>query len=166
FTAETGQRLQAVTSGSLPAIMPKDGFDAGPEPHEPTLGERVMKRMGGAPWWAISISLHMLVITFFSLVTMVIGTKSEGEVIVVTNLERAAKLEPVQDEQKKQDALRDILESKHNTAATDPGSETKSNVVVPPEILAEAQLSDHFETINPDRADTQSAFGNPDAGMF
>jgi hypothetical protein len=37
---------------------------------------------------------------------------------------------------------------------------------VPPDILARAELGDHFETINPDRPDTQSAFGNPDAQMF
>ncbi|HYF48221.1 MAG TPA: VIT domain-containing protein [Planctomycetota bacterium] len=37
----------------------------------------------------------------------------------------------------------------------------RSDVVVPPDILAKAQLGDHSETINPDRPDTHSAFGNP-----
>ena len=37
---------------------------------------------------------------------------------------------------------------------------------MPPDILAKAELGDHFETINPDRPDTHSAFGNPDAHMF
>src|SRR6185503_7519066 len=36
----------------------------------------------------------------------------------------------------------------------------------PPDILAKAEIGDHFETINPDRPDTQSAFGNPEARMF
>jgi Ca-activated chloride channel family protein len=41
-----------------------------------------------------------------------------------------------------------------------------SDIVVPPDILVKAQLGDHFETINPDRPDTQSALGNPDAYFF
>lgn len=40
------------------------------------------------------------------------------------------------------------------------------DVLVPPNILAQAELGDHFETINADRPDTHSAFGNPDAHMF
>ena len=39
-------------------------------------------------------------------------------------------------------------------------------VVVPPDILSRAELSDRFETINPDPPDMQSVFGNPDARMF
>ncbi|MBI3828704.1 MAG: zf-HC2 domain-containing protein [Planctomycetes bacterium] len=166
FATETGKRMHAVTSGMLPAILPQDGFDAGPEPHAATLGERVLARLGGVPWWGISISLHLLVLVFFSLITMAIGTKPGDSVVVLTNLERAPKFELNLDVKKEQEALRDILESKHETAATELGSDVKSKVVVPPEVLAEAQLSDHFETINPDRPDTQSAFGNPDAEMF
>jgi hypothetical protein len=45
-------------------------------------------------------------------------------------------------------------------------SKEHSDIVVPPDILARAELGDHFETINPDRPDTQSRFGNPDGRMF
>jgi hypothetical protein len=39
-------------------------------------------------------------------------------------------------------------------------------VVVCPDILAKAILGDHFETVNPDRPDTQTAYGNPDSRIF
>ena len=41
-----------------------------------------------------------------------------------------------------------------------------STIEVPPDILKQAELGDHFETINMDRPDTHSAFGTPDAHMF
>ncbi len=41
-----------------------------------------------------------------------------------------------------------------------------SHIEVPPDIMAKAELGDHFETINLDREDTHSAFGNPEAHMF
>jgi len=40
-----------------------------------------------------------------------------------------------------------------------PTSGEASDIVVPPDILAKAELGDHFETINPDRPDAQGAFG-------
>ena len=49
---------------------------------------------------------------------------------------------------------------------TDPTSSVASDIVVPPEILRLAELGDHWESYNPDRPDTHSAFGNPDAHMF
>ncbi len=42
----------------------------------------------------------------------------------------------------------------------------QSDIVVPPAVLDRAVLGDHFETFNPDRPDTQSAFGNPDPQLF
>jgi hypothetical protein len=41
-----------------------------------------------------------------------------------------------------------------------------ANMPVPKEMLAKAELGEHFETINLDRPDTRSAFGNEDAKMF
>ena len=40
------------------------------------------------------------------------------------------------------------------------------DIVVPPDILEKAEIGDHFETINPDRPDTHSAYGNPDVHLF
>jgi Ca-activated chloride channel family protein len=54
----------------------------------------------------------------------------------------------------------------HDTPPTDPTSRESSDIVVPPDIVAKAQLGDHFEAINPDRADVHSAYGNPDAHIF
>jgi hypothetical protein len=55
---------------------------------------------------------------------------------------------------------------KNETLPTDPNSKESSEIVVPPDILAQAQLGDHFETVNPDKEDMHSAFGNPESKMF
>ena len=52
------------------------------------------------------------------------------------------------------------------TPPTDPTSTVDSGVVVPKDILEKAELGDRFETVNPDRPETRSAFGNPDAHFF
>src|SRR6185295_11971051 len=58
------------------------------------------------------------------------------------------------------------LESARDTPASDPASKDVSNIVVPKDILANAELGDHFETINPELPDNHSALGNPDAQSF
>ena len=159
--AETSTRLRGITTGpwlKVPATNePRAEVKAG-------LGT-LAQRFGAAPWWAVSVALHVLVILLASLVTMTIGEMGgEEEIIVVTNIEKRpeAKLD---EPEKEKPSLRDILESKV-AVPTDPNSTEQSNIVVPPDILAKAEIGDHFETINPDRPDTQSAFGNPDARMF
>ena len=161
FTAETGRRLQAVTSHSLPVLGAAEATAAA------SLGERVRDRLGAAPWWAVSVVLHVLVIVLLGLITMSIGSLEDlNSVVVLTNLEKMAAANPVEEARKFKADLRDILEAKHETPAADPNSAVQSNIVVPPHILAQAELGDHFETLNLDRPDTQSAFGNPDAHMF
>jgi len=120
--------------------------------------------MSQAPWWGISFVFHVLAILLVSLITMAVGIQESNEaVIVTTNLERIP--QTVQQELPRPES-KNVLESKHDTPPTDPTSTVASDIVVPPDILAKAELGDHFETINPDRPDTQSAFGNPDAHMF
>ncbi len=41
-----------------------------------------------------------------------------------------------------------------------------NDVVVPSDVLAKAELGDHFETIDPDKPDSHTAQGNPDALTF
>ncbi|HEY3323116.1 MAG TPA: VIT domain-containing protein [Planctomycetota bacterium] len=45
-------------------------------------------------------------------------------------------------------------------------SKTVGETVLSEELLERAELGDHFETINPDRPDTESSFGNADAHFF
>ncbi len=39
-------------------------------------------------------------------------------------------------------------------------------ILVPADIITRAELGDHFETINPDRPNKHSAYGNPDSRVF
>jgi len=84
-------------------------------------------------------------------------------VIMVTELQNRKSLKDEQPEQPKKELADRLMKE---TPATDPNSKDASDIVVPPDILAKAELGDHFETINPDLPDTHSAFGNPDAKMF
>jgi len=156
----TSQRLREITTGPRVATV------AGELEREAAGRDGFLNRLGAAPWWGVSVALHVLVILLASLVTMTIGTLGEtDEVILVTNIEKQTEAK-LDEQTEKKPTLRDILESKVDVQATDPNSTEQSNIVVPPDILAKAELGDHFETINPDRPDTQSAFGNPDARMF
>ncbi len=120
---------------------------------------------GQTPWWIVSILLHALVITLAGLMSMAINLdQDEAALVMVTEL--AARPEAKEAIEKPKVESQNVLESKHDTPPTDPTSKEASDIVVPPDILEKAELGDHFETINPDRPDTQSAFGNPDAHMF
>jgi hypothetical protein len=113
----------------------------------------------------VSCALHVLVILLASLVSMAIELpKSDDAVVMLTEL--SARPELKQEEEQKKQPLDNALESKKETDPTDPNSKDVSDIEVPPDILAKAELGDHFETINPDRPDTHSAFGNPDAHSF
>ena len=154
---ETASKPQLAVKAEVEDSLQEEpvGFFAGSVSH-----------FGSAPWWAVSVSLHVLAILLASLVTMTIGqVLGPDEVIIVTNIEKQTTAQLEEDRKETKQTLRDVLESK-DTPATDVNSEVQSNIVVPPDILAKAELGDHFETINPDRPDTQSAFGNPDARMF
>ena len=161
FKQKAGEGMRVATQSVL-AVQ-----TGAQEPVSAPLYASLVDRMGTAPWWAVSMVLHVLVITLLGLITMSIGILDDrNSVIVLTNLEKMSALKPVEETKKSKTDLRDILEAKQDTPPTDPNAQVQSNIVVPPDILAKAELGDHFETINLDRPDTQSAFGNPDARMF
>ncbi|HYF51982.1 MAG TPA: zf-HC2 domain-containing protein [Planctomycetota bacterium] len=120
--------------------------------------------ISGAPWWGVSVVLHVLVILLAGLISMAIQLPQQDALVTVTEINAVPTIK-AQDEEKKQQ-LPSALHSRHETPPTDPTSKEAMDVVIPPDLLARAELGDHFETINPDRPDTQSAFGNPDAKMF
>ena len=161
FNAETDQKLRSITADPQLEVDPVEERLVAAEPVGFFGG--ASDRFGAAPWWAVSVSVHVLAILLASLVTMTIGeVLDDGEIIIVTNIEKSPML---QAEEEKKRAL-DVLDSKVDVPPTDPTSTEQSNIVVPPDILAKAEVGDHFETINLDRPDTQSAFGNPEARMF
>ncbi|MFH0940161.1 MAG: zf-HC2 domain-containing protein [Planctomycetota bacterium] len=126
----------------------------------------MLANMGGAPWWGVSVALHVLVILLAGLISMSLTLPTADDaIVVITELQPPAQIQQVETEKPKNDN-RAVLESKHDTPPTDPMSSDPSDIVVPPEILAMAELGDHFETINLDRPDTHSAFGNPDSHFF
>jgi len=145
------------------AVLPDVTADSAADAHHPSLS--VMDRLGAAPWWFVSCALHVLVIALAGLVTMAIDLpRPDDGVVMLTELQSRPTVQA--DEEKKTEPADNALDSKHDTPPTDPHSKDVSDIVVPPDILAKADLGDHFETINPDLPDTHSALGNPDARMF
>lgn len=127
--------------------------------------ESLSSRFGTAPWWAVSVLLHALVITLAGLISMAIDNpQTEDAVVMITEWQQQSEINVSEDQKVKPSAV-DVLESK-DVPPTDPTSPEASDIVIPPDILAQAELGNHFETINPDRPDTQSAFGNPEVHMF
>ena len=123
-----------------------------------------LRSLGAAPWWVVSATLHVLVIALASLVTMAIELPAnDDKVVMVTELQPRSALKT--EVEKPKTELRDVLEHKA-VEATDKNSTDPSDIVIPPDILAKAELGDHFETINPDLPDTHSALGNPDSRSF
>ena len=149
---------------------PEEGYDNEPEEVEEeeavaSAGPEMFANLGGAPWWAVSLALHVLIILLASLITTAIDLpKNDDAVIMVTELSQRPTIQQEQEEKKESPAS--ALETKNETPPTDKDSKEASDIVVPPDILAKAELGDHCETITPDRPDTHSAFGNPDARMF
>ena len=170
-TSKDSRRMKAIEHESDPdALAAELNTETGQEePVEEAAvagGGGLLSNLGSAPWWAVSCALHVLIIVLAGLVTMAIELpKNDDAVIMMTELAARPQVETDQQKEKPESQL-DALQSKHDTPATDPTSKEASDIVVPPDLLAKAELGDHFETINPDRPDTQSAFGNPDARMF
>ena len=124
-----------------------------------------LSRMSGAPWWMVSLALHILLITLAGLVSMAIQLpKGDDSVVMITELQ--PQLAADREKLEKKPELQDVLASNRDTPPTDPTSKQASDIVVPPDILAKAEMGDHFETINPDRPDTHSAYGVEDARSF
>ena len=172
FDVATNRKLVAMSSHSAnvreriqdSASREDEPMLAGAFPEE-KLGSRLAATLGAAPWWGVSVVLHVLVIALAGLISMAISLPQSDEIMItVTELSQRPQVEAVA--QKQLDRNVDPLHSRHETPPTDPTSKEVCEVIVPPELLAQAQLGDHFETVNPDRPDTQSAFGNPDAQMF
>jgi Ca-activated chloride channel family protein len=118
-----------------------------------------------SPWWLISAAFHVSAVTLAALITWSMPeAPAPDEFITTTDLEApAARPEDVG---KTKAESHNALASSHDTPPTDPTSTVASDIVVPPDILAKAELGDHWETVNPDRSDTHSAFGNPEAHLF
>jgi hypothetical protein len=157
--AQTGKWLEGVSSDSLLKCAQSHQLEA-----QPSRLQKLLSGAGAAPWWFVSATLHVLVIALATLVTMSLDfQQNDDAVVMITDLYHPQNLTPAVEE-KKADKT-DVLARK-DTPATDPASTEASDVVIPPEILAQAEVGDHFETINLDKPDTHSAFGNPESTFF
>jgi hypothetical protein len=153
FLEDTGKRVRAVSAQSFSDCV---------ELQTPTAS--AWASFSSMPWWFVSCALHLLLIALASLISMAITLPENNDaVVMITELQPRTAL-PVEQEKTKPDA-RDILDKK-TADATDKSSHDPSDIIVPPDILAKAELSDHFETINPELPDNHSALGNPEAKML
>lgn len=163
-TQSGAQDLSAVLiRRPLPPALGIDSESGAIDPVESESRSRLLERLGAAPWWFISLSMHVLVIALAGLVSMSIELPTaDDSTIMITELQQRAV--PLQTPQKDPAAARDLFDSKRDVVDLD--AKSTSDIAVPPDILARAEVGDHFETVNPDLPDTHNALGNPDARMF
>lgn len=161
FTEKLEQRL--ATKAHIPASSPLNEV----------LSESFLKdgdlqqRLGAMTWWGVSALLHVLVIILLGLISMAVALPGQDNSIIIMVTEMQPQIEIKSEElEAPKEKSESALVTKHDTPPTDPSSKEASDVIVPPDILKMAELRDHFETVNLDRPDTQSAFGTPDAKMF
>ncbi len=143
---------------------PAASATAGQQPVSAAARGSLFLMFSNAPWWLVSCALHALVLALAGLITMAIEVPhTDDAVIMMTELQPRP---PALKEEEKREDVPTALESSREIPPTDPTSKELTNVVVPPDILAQAELGDHFETINPEAPDMHSANGNPDALLF
>jgi len=151
FRETTAARLSAVLVPSQ-----AENTAAPEEESEARGGVPFLVRLGGAPWWLVSVSLHALVLLLVGLLALALPGDDDHLVITVTRLEQPPKITEPEDQTQKP-----ISEFEHKVET----SKTEDNdIIVPPNLQVE--LADHFETDNPDKPDLHSASGNPDATSF
>ncbi|HEY3322748.1 MAG TPA: prenyltransferase/squalene oxidase repeat-containing protein [Planctomycetota bacterium] len=119
------------------------------------------------PWWMVSLLLHGLIIALAALVTIDMNLdRDDPMTVTVTDFVPRNFDKNETPDTKPKDKTFSELASKQEIPPTDPTAKENSNVLVPEEMLQKAELGDHFETVNPDRPDTHSAFGTEDSHIF
>ena len=121
--------------------------------------------MSQAPWWLVSVVFHILLIILAYMFSIAINLDTDEREPLVTVTQLTRPTDPIDDKKPKEE-IKSALMSDRDTHPTDEKSTEVSNIEVPKNILAQAEIGDHFETINMDRPDTHSAFGTPDSHMF
>jgi hypothetical protein len=120
----------------------------------------LFSRLGGndrVPFWLVSLALHVLLIGLAGLISMSMRLSPDEErTTVVTELIRRPEIQVDTDVE-----LPGALTANPEILAE---SESGSHILTAPDLPA--QLSDHFETVNPDAEDLQSALGNEDARII
>ncbi|MEI6232221.1 MAG: prenyltransferase/squalene oxidase repeat-containing protein [Planctomycetota bacterium] len=121
-----------------------------------------------APWWLVSVVFHILIMVLAYMCTIaIVDSDSDGGLIpVVTNPHINFPDKNTDIKTPKADQFTDAMKLSKDIAPTDPNSPETSKIEIPPEILARAELSDRFTTLNMDRPDTNDAFGNPASTSF
>ena len=131
----------------------------------PLLDDPLLVRLTSqAPWWLVSVVFHILLIVMAYMCSIAFKFEEEQLIPVVSIIpgfqpERAA-------EPQVKAVSADSLRSDKDVPSTDPNSKDPINIIVPPDILRNAVLGNHWETLNPDMVDSHSAIGDPDAHMF
>lgn len=156
--------IEYMEAAPATAALQPAGAPAIPAAQAASFGMSLYERFSSVPWWMVSAAMHVLIIALASLLSMAIeAPRNDDSVIMVTELKPPAVMNNEEPEKVKKD-LDAIMAQK--TPPTDLQSKEFSDIVVPPDILARAELGDHFETVNPDREDTHSAYGNIDSKSF
>ena len=163
-TPTTPTTLNADNADNPAAICaPAVVAEAAREPLSVRIRSRIgllRRQLAAVPFWFVSCALHVLVIMLVALVSMTFELPKEEAVTITTELVQAptARIEPpTRDES----ALAD-MKDKPVVDATAPNAPNPSDILD----MSHADLSDHFETNNPDLPDAHAALGELESHVF
>jgi hypothetical protein len=120
-----------------------------------------MVALSAMPWWLISLALHGLSIALLMLLTFTVYQIPDPDVVVVTTTLAQEPLVRTVSESSRLETTHVLVPQ--GDLLPDGSKIEATTMVAPPEIRQNAELSDHFETSNPDRPDVQSVFGTLEA---
>jgi hypothetical protein len=113
-----------------------------------------------APWWFVSLVIHTLLLIFFGLLAPAIPP-DDWDCRVISSVD-IANAGPSNEPHHGHGG---VMSSSDSSPATLDGNDF-SDIQVPADIVARAELGDHFETLSLDRPDLQSNFGDSDTSFF
>ncbi|MCY3017723.1 MAG: terpene cyclase/mutase family protein [Planctomycetota bacterium] len=144
-----------VEENALDAGLPADG----PQPFLYAVTSQT-------PWWIVSILLHALIITLAGLMSMTIELPDADCPPLTVSVFEPAKTVLMPVPERKTEALQVLAEGVRATQTDPNGPLATHSVIIPEDVLRLAELSNEFETVDPDKPDRHSASGTPEGEVF
>jgi len=117
---------------------------------------------GQTPWWIVSILLHGLVIVLAGLMTMTLDLgKDQPAVVIVGDLHPPAPETRVE-LPKPTNAALDVLDTQKITTTNE---QVDAQIIMSETLKQMSEISQEITTHNPDKDDTNGAWGTPDSQM-
>jgi len=114
------------------------------------------------PWWAVSVTLHVLIIVLTTLISYNIDLDSPPPLVMATITIESVPVQPVSTQM----PVEQPVHALGKTTIPGPDDLTAPSVVIDPALLTAESVAEKFTTFNPDMEDRGGALGHPDADVI